>query len=78
VIQVQDAATYFGSVSFTIAFGERTGTLVVHGNWSTEPAYIEWNLPFDLSEAGGDVEGVERVGHTVRLPRGATRVVVMW
>ena len=78
VIKVEDAATYFGKVNYAIAFGERTGTLVVNGNWRDEPAYIEWNLPFALREAGGDVSGVEIVGNTVRLPRGCKRVVVMW
>lgn len=78
VIQLQDAATYFGPVSFTIAFGDRTATLVVNGNWHAEPEYIEWNLPFALREAGGEGEGIQMAGNTVRLPRGVTRVVVMW
>ncbi|MGE5263160.1 MAG: hypothetical protein ACM3S0_07240 [Acidobacteriota bacterium] len=78
VIQLQDAATYFGPVSFTIAFGDRTATLVVNGNWHAEPEYIEWNLPFVLREAGGEGEGIQMAGNTVRLPLGVTRVVVMW
>ncbi len=78
VIKVEDAPTYFGNVSFTIAFGERTGTLVVNGDWRTAPAYIEWNLPFPVREAGGDIEGVGIIGNAVRLPRNAKRVVVMW
>jgi hypothetical protein len=78
VIKVQDAATYFGKVSYTIAFGARTGTLVVNGEWRKEPAYIEWNLPFPLREAGTDAGNAEIVGNAVRLPRGVRRVVVMW
>ncbi len=78
VIKVEDAATYFGKVSFTIAFGERTGTLVVDADWRTAPAYVEWSLPFAPREAGGEIEGVDVVGNSVRLPRGARRVVVMW
>ena len=78
VIKVEDAPTYFGNVSFTIAFGERTGTLVVNAEWRDAPEFVEWSLPFDLREAGGDVAGVEIVGRAVRLPRGAKRVVVMW
>ncbi len=78
VIKVEDAPTYFGQLSYTIAFGERTGTLVVDGDWRKAPDYIEWDLPFALREAGGDVQGVEIVGNSVRLPRGVERVVVMW
>ena len=78
VIKVQDAPTYFGKVSYTIAFGARTGTLVVNGEWREEPAFIEWNLPFALREAGADLGNTEIIGNTVRLPRGAKRVVVMW
>jgi hypothetical protein len=61
-----------------MAFGERAGTLVLNADWRTPPAYVEWNLPFPLREAGGDVDGVEIVGQAVRLPQGARRVVVMW
>ncbi len=78
VIKVENAPTYFGTLSFTIAFGERTGTLVVQGDWRNTPDYIEWDLPFALKEAGGDVQRVEITGHSVRLPRGVERVVVMW
>ncbi len=78
MIKVEDAATYFGPVSFTIAFGERTGTLVVSGNWRSAPAYVEWDLPFPLREAGADIEGAQIAGNRVRLPQGARRIVVMW
>ena len=78
VIKVQDAPTYFGKVSYTIAFGARTGTLVVNGEWRAEPAFIEWDLPFPLREAGADVGSAEIVGNVVRLPRGAKCVVAMW
>ena len=78
VIKVQDAPTYFGKVSYTIAFGARTGTLVVTGEWRDEPAFIEWNLPFALRQAGADTGSAEIIGNAVRLPRGARRVVVMW
>ncbi len=78
VIKVEDAPTYFGKVNFTMAFGERNATLVVNGDWRAAPEYIEWNLPFALRDAGGDVDNIEIVGNAVRLPRGATRVVAMW
>jgi hypothetical protein len=78
VIKVEDAPTYFGNTSFTIAFGERTGTLVVNANWHHAPEYIEWNLPFEPHQAGGDVDGVEIIGNAVRMPTGCNRVVVMW
>jgi hypothetical protein len=78
VLKVEDAPTYFGKVNFTIAFGARNATLVVNADWRAAPEYIEWNLPFTLRDAGGDVEGVEIIGTAVRLPRGATRVVVTW
>ena len=79
VIQVEDAATYFGKVSYTIAFGERTGTLVVNGAWRDDSCkYIEWNLPFPLREAGTDSGDAEIVGNRVRIPRDVRRVVVMW
>jgi hypothetical protein len=78
VIKVEDAPTYFGKVNFTIAFAERNATLVVQGDWRAAPAYIEWNLPFALRDAGGEMDNIEIVGSAVRLPRGATRVVVTW
>jgi hypothetical protein len=78
VIKVENAPTYFGTVSFTIAFGDHDATLVINGDWRAAPAYIEWNLPFTLRDAGGDVDGIEIVGNAVRLPRGTTRVVVTW
>jgi hypothetical protein len=78
VIKVEDAPTYFGNVNFTIAFGERNATLVVNGDWRAAPELIEWNLPFALRDAGGDADNIEIVGNAVRLPRGATRAVVMW
>ena len=78
VLKAEDAPTYFGKLNFTIAFGARNATLVVNGDWRAAPEYIEWNLPFALREAGGDVAGVEIIGTAVRLPRGATRVVVTW
>ncbi len=78
VIKVEDAATYFGSVTFTVAFGARTGTLVVAGDWHAAPSYIEWDLGVPLREAGADIAGAEIVGSRVRLPQGARRVVVMW
>lgn len=81
VIKVEDAPTYFGPVSYTIAFGDRTGTLVLKGDWRKAPAYIEWDLPFPLREVGGDVESISIVDNRVRLPQGersAQRVVAMW
>ncbi len=78
VIQVEDAPTYFGNVRFTLAFGEREATLTLQGDWRDAPAYIEWNLPLPLRDAGGDVDGIAIVGNAVRLPRGCQRVVALW
>lgn len=75
VIKVENAATYFGRVNITIAFGDRTGTLVVRGDWREAPEYIEWALPFAPREVG---EGAQIVGNAVRMERGVERVVVMW
>lgn len=75
-IKVERAATYFGNVDFTLAFGDHNATLVMKGQWRTLPAYIEWNLPIELKNAGGDQDGVELVNpHTVRIPNNVTRVV---
>ncbi len=79
VIQVEDAPTYFGTVNYTIAFGERTGTLVVNGAWRDDTLkYIEWHLPFAVRQAGTEIGDAEINGKTVRLARDARRVVVMW
>jgi hypothetical protein len=79
VIKVDDAPTYFGDVSFTIAFGERTATLVINSHWRDDALkYIEWNLPFALREAGTETGAVEIIGNAVRLSRDTRRVVVMW
>jgi hypothetical protein len=77
-IKVENAPTYFGAVSFTIAFGERAGTLVLNGQWRNEPEYVEWNLPFAIREAGADAGDAQVMGNAVRLPRGARKVVAMW
>lgn len=78
VLKVEDAPTYFGRVSYTIAFGQRTGTLVLDADWREEPVYVEWDLPFAPREAGGEPHPAEIIGNTVRLPRGVTRAVVTW
>ncbi len=78
VIKVENAATYFGNVSFTIAFGDHNATLVLNAEWRNAPEYIEWNLPFTPREIGGDGAGYELQGNRVRVPRGGRRVVVMW
>lgn len=79
VIKVENAPTYFGQVSFTIAFGERTGTLVINNAWRDDALkYVEWNLPFTLRDAGADTGEVQIIGKAVRVPRGIRRVVVTW
>ena len=79
VIKVENAPTYFGQVSFTIAFGERTGTLVINNAWRDDALKsVEWNLPFALRDAGADTGEVEIIGKAVRVPRGIRRVVVTW
>jgi hypothetical protein len=76
---VERAATYFGDVEFTLAFGDRNATLVLKGKWREPPAWIEWNLPVEIKEAGGDKAGVERLdAHRVRIPANVQRVVATW
>jgi len=75
IIKVERAATYFGDVNFTIAFGDHTATLVVRSDWRTMPEFIEWCLPFTPREAGDDAQ---IIGNAVRLPRGSGRTVVTW
>ncbi len=77
-LQVRDAATYFGKVSWTIAFGQRAATLVLKPAWREPPEYVEWNLPFTLKDAGGDQPGVALVNNRVRIPGNVTRVVAQW
>ncbi len=77
-LQVDKAATYFGEVGFTLAFGERTATLVLRANWREPPEYVEWNLPFQLKTAGGDGPGVEILNNRVRIPNNVHKVVAMW
>lgn len=78
-IKVERAATYFGDVDMTLAFGDKNATLVLKGKWRDPPAYIEWNLPMELKNAGGNVAGVELVdGHRVRFPANVTRLVATW
>ncbi|MGB8647004.1 MAG: hypothetical protein WCF84_17340 [Anaerolineae bacterium] len=77
-LQVDKAATNFGEVGYTIAFGERAATLVLRANWREPPEYIEWNLPFQLKTASGDTSGVELVDNRVRIPHTVRKVVAMW
>lgn len=75
-IQVKRAATFFGEVDFTLAFGERNATLVLNGKWREPPAYIEWNLPMNIKDAGGDKPGVELLNaHQIKIPNNVTRIV---
>lgn len=75
-IKVERAATEFGQVGFTLAFGDHNATLVLKSKWRTPPAYIEWNLPIEIKNAGGDSKGVELVNeHCIRFPSSVTRVV---
>ncbi len=78
-IKVERAATTFGAVDFTLAFGDHNATLVLKGNWREPPAYIEWNLPMEIKNAGGNIAGVELVNaHQVRFPNNVTRIVATW
>lgn len=75
-IQVERAATYFGEVNFTLAFGDHSVTLVLNGKWREPPAYIEWNLPMKIQDAGGDHAGVELVdAQRIKFPAAVSRVV---
>lgn len=75
-IKVERAATYFGDVDFTLAFGDHNATLVLKGKWREAPAYIEWNLPQEIKNAGGNIAGVEIVNaHRVRFPSSVTKIV---
>lgn len=75
-VKVERAATLFGQVSFTLAFGDHNVTLVLDGKWRMPPAYIEWNLPVEILDAGGEGKGVERVNaHQIRFPATVSRVV---
>ncbi len=78
-IKVERAATYFGDVDFTLAFGDKNATLVLKGKWREPPAHIEWNLPIEIKNAGGNIAGVELVNaHQIRFPGNVTRVVATW
>lgn len=80
VVKVEGAPTYFGNLSFTIAFGERTATLVMTSDWRTAPAYIDWYLPFPVREAGAEPEqpAAEIAENRVRLAPQTRRAVAMW
>lgn len=77
-IQVEKAATRFGEVGYTLAFGDHAATLVLKAAWREPPDYVEWNLPFDLKNAGGDGEGVELVDNRVRIPPQIKKIVATW
>ncbi len=78
VIKVENAPTYFGNVSYTLAFGAQNATLVLNGDWRAAPEYVEWNLPRVPREIGGDTAGYAWAGKRVRIPRGGRRVVAVW
>jgi hypothetical protein len=75
-IKVERAATHFGAVDFTLAFGDHNATLVLKGKWRTTPDFIEWNLPMEAKAAGGELTGVELVTpRCIRFPANITKVV---
>ncbi|MBI3741183.1 MAG: hypothetical protein HY257_05440 [Chloroflexi bacterium] len=77
VIKVEHAPTYFGEVSYTIAFGANNATLVLNADWRAAPDYVEWNLPFVPRELGDEGSGATMQNNRVKIPRGGRRVVVM-
>lgn len=78
-IRVENAATYFGKVGYTIAFGDHTATLVLKPEWRQPPAFVEWDLPLGIKTAGGDGGGVELTDeHRIRIPVGVNKVVALW
>jgi hypothetical protein len=77
-IQVESAATHFGDVSFTLAFGDHAATLVIKAAWREPPEFVEWNLPFELKESGGDRPGVELLDNCVRIASDVRKVVATW
>jgi hypothetical protein len=77
-IRVENAPSYFGDLDYTIAFGDRAATMVINPRWRETPEYLEWNLPYDLKDAGGDRPGVVVVDNRVRIPPEVRKVVATW
>lgn len=78
-IRVENAATYFGKVGYTIAFGDHTATLVLKPEWRQPPTFVEWDLPFAIKTAGGDGGSVDLIDeHRLRVPVGVNKVVALW
>lgn len=75
-IKVERAATHFGDMGFTLAFGDHNATLVLKHKWRDPPPFVEWHLPMEIKNVGGDSGGVELTdAHRIRIPRNVTRVV---
>ncbi len=75
-VKVERAATTFGQLDMTLAFGNQNATLVLKGKWRTPPEYIEWHLPIAVRDAGGDKNGVELVNpHCIRFSSNISKVV---
>jgi hypothetical protein len=77
-IRLENAPSYFGDLDYTIAFGDHAATMVINPRWRETPEYLEWNLPFDLKDAGGDRPGVAVVKNRVRISPEVRKIVATW
>jgi len=75
-VEVQDAPTHFGPVSFRIEGRESEVVLEIAGNWRHSPLKIEWNLPFTAENANVDGKQVNVNDNRLMLPGGAHEVRV--
>ena len=76
VVRAEDVPTYFGRVSFGLAFGDGQATLELDADFRRPPAYIELNLPVEI--AAVDVERAEVRGKAVRLPADCRKAVITY
>ena len=73
-IEVRDAPTHFGPLSFTIEGQEREVVLALDPAWRKAPLQIEWNLPFGVEEARVDGQPANVNDFRLLVPGGTKEV----
>lgn len=76
VVRVEDAPTYFGRMSFSLAFSEGEATLELETDFRRPPERIELNLPIEIESASPRDAEIE--GKVTRFPPRFRKVVVRY
>ena len=78
IIEVKNAATFFGEVSYSVNCANLAATFNLPGSFERPPAAIELNVPFEITSCKVDGRSVKVEPHarSLEVPPDARKVVV--